>query len=225
MEEKEVLAQESPEQTIQIKPSGRKKMLPIVLAGCLLLAVVLLCLVRANQFTLSIRLEGEEDLLLEYGETYHDPGAAAILSGKWLFAQGFTPENAVITIETDLQENVLGKYSLTYTAEAFGMKATASRTVRVVDSVAPVILLNQTQRTILPGQPYIEEGYVAMDNYDGILTDKVRRVEELGVITYTVMDSSGNPTVAERVIPYYDPLAPELVLEGGENLVIPCGSV
>lgn len=225
MEEKEVLAQESPEQTIQIKPSGRKKMLPIVLAGCLLLAVVLLCLVRANQFTLSIRLEGEEDLLLEYGETYHDPGAAAILSGKWLFAQGFTPENAVITIETDLQENVLGKYSLTYTAEAFGMKATASRTVRVVDSVAPVILLNQTQRTILPGQPYIEEGYVAMDNYDGILTDKVRRVEELGVITYTVMDSSGNPTVAERVIPYYDPLAPELVLEGGENLVIPCGSI
>ena len=226
MEEKEVLAQDHPEQTVQIKPSGKKKKrLPLVLAGCVLLAAGLFWLICANRFSLSIRLDGQQDMLLEYGDTYQEPGASAVLSGRWLFAQGLTPEDAVITVETDLQEDVLGKYTLTYTAEAFGLQATATRTVRVVDSEAPVIILNKSNKTVLPGQPYIEEGYAAMDNYDGILTDKVRKVEELGVITYTVMDSSGNPTVAQREIPYYDPLAPELVLEGGENLAIPCGTI
>ena len=226
MEEKETLSQESREQTLLVKPSGRKKrILPIVLVVILLLATGAVWLVQANEFVLTIRLDGEQEMLLECGEVYQEPGAAAVLSGKWLFSQEYAPDDVAVTVETDLQPDVLGKYTITYSAEIYGLHATASRSVRVVDSVAPVIMLNRTQRTVLPGQPYIEEGYAAIDNYDGILTDQVRRVEDLGVVTYTVMDSSGNPTVVEREIPYYDPLAPELVLEGGESIVIPCGTI
>ena len=226
MEERETQSQNTPEQTVHRKPSGknRKRIILCVLAVCFLLAAGIGWLVYANNFTLSIHLEGEAELLLEYGDTYQEPGAAAVLSGKWLFADGFTPEDAVVTMETDLQPDVLGKYTINYSAQLYGLQATASRTVRVVDCVAPVIFLNRSGKTILPGQPYVEEGYVAVDNLDGNLTDQVRRVEELGVITYTVMDSSGNPTVVEREIPYYDPLAPELVLEGGENITIFCGT-
>ena len=226
MEEKEILAQGSPDQTVLVKPSGRRKrILHLVLAMFLLMAAGTGWLVRANEFALSIHLDGEQELLLEYGETYQEPGAAAVLSGKRLFSQGYAPDNVAITVETDLQEDVLGKYTVTYSAEAYGLRAVASRTVRVVDTVAPVIVLNRSNRTFLPGQPYVEEGFVAMDNHDGNLTDRVHRVEDLGVITYTVMDASGNPTVVEREIPYYDPVAPELVLEGGEAIAIPCGTI
>ena len=65
------------------------------------------------------------------------------------------------------------------------------------------------------GEPYVEEGYTATDEYDGDLTAQVNAVEENGVVTYRVSDRSGNETVVQRQIRYFDPIAPSLDLEGG----------
>ena len=194
MEEKEILpgcedAQipEKPEpaaEEVLVKPQGRKKWIPAaVLGGIVLLAAGLVWLFFANQFRLTIELEGEAELLLEYGQAYQEPGARAVLSGNWLLHSGISPEEAEVTMETDLQENVLGKYTVTYSAELYGWKASAQRSIRVVDSQCPVITLVETGATILPGTPYEEEGFTASDNYDGDITDKVHRTEELGIIT------------------------------------------
>ena len=204
---------------------SRKWVAALILAAVLAVAGACAWLVYANEFQLNIVLEGEQELLLEYGDRYVEPGAHPVLSGKWLLAEGVAAEEAAFLVETDLQEDVLGKYTITYTAEYHGLTASAQRTVRVVDTVCPIITLKKSDKTILPGRAYEEEGFVAVDNHDGNLTDKVRRVEEMGVITYTVMDSSGNPASVEREIPYFDPLAPELTLEGGEEILIPCGTV
>ena len=218
MEEENILpepSEASPEAVLK-KPHSRKRWLPAaILAAVLVMAAGLGWLYSANQFVLSIVLEGDPEILLEYGSHYEEPGAKAVISGKWLLRSGYTPEEVQIKTRTDLQENVLGKYTVTYWVEVYGWKATAQRTVRVVDSVAPVIILNRSSNTILPGQVYEEEGFTAVDNYDGNLTDKVHRTEELGVITYTVMDSSGNPASVKR----------EVILEGGEEITIACGSV
>ena len=178
-----------------------------------------------NEFTLDIALIGEPELLLEYGDTYREPGAKPVLRGKWLFRSGLVPPEVEIHVESDLQEDALGKYTVTYSAEFNGWQATAQRQVRVVDNVCPVITLKKTGQTVLPGQRYEEEGYVAVDNHDGNLTDKVRRIEKQGVVTYTVVDSSGNPTSVQREITYFDPTPPELVLLGGEEITIPCGTI
>lgn len=225
MEEKEIRT-DQPE-TVLIQP--QKKSPGKWIAGILLFLTVAAVggfwLFLENRFHLELILEGAEEVILEYGQAYQEPGAQAVLRGRWLFAEGYLPEDLPIQIQTDLREDTLGKYTVTYSASLYGWTASASRSIRVVDSICPVISLNKSGKTVLPGQPYIEEGYVAVDNHDGNLTDQVRRVEEMGVITYTVIDSSGNPTSVQRAIPYFDPEAPELVLEGGEELAIPCGMI
>lgn len=224
MEEKENLSDQIPADSVQVKPSGRKRWLPI-LGLVLLLAAGLGWLVRVNEFVMTIHLEGEQELLVEYGETYREPGAKAVISGRWLFHRGFIPEDITVEVQSDLKEDTLGKYTVVYNAKGYGLQASAQRTVRVVDSVSPVIILNKSDKTVLPGQPYVEEGFAAIDNHDGILTHKVRRMEEPGIITYSVIDSSGNPASVQREIPYFDPYGPEIILEGGEQVTISCGTI
>lgn len=226
MEEKEILPQSPGTEDVLVKPTGKKKrILPAVLALVLLLAAALGWFLYANEFTLTIQLAGEPEMLVEYGKGYEEPGAEAVLSGRWLFRSGVVPKDVLVELQTDLQENVMGKYTVTYSAEYLGLTATARRSLRVVDTVSPIITLKKTDNTILPGQPYEEEGFVAVDNYDGNLTDRVKRTVEADVITYTVMDSSGNPASVTRTIPYFDPEAPELILEAGEAVTISCGTI
>jgi peptidoglycan/xylan/chitin deacetylase (PgdA/CDA1 family) len=69
----------------------------------------------------------------------------------------------------------------------------------------------------------VEEGYTAIDGYDGDITDRVERTEENGTITYRVSDMAGNETVITRNIRYDDPVAPELTLKGESIVVIKVG--
>lgn len=218
---------DSAENEVLKKPERkRKKWIPAAMVLLLLLTVLgAAWLFYANQFVLSIQLKGDSELILKYGDAYVEPGAKLVLSGRWLLQGGLTPEDISVRVTSDLQEDTVGKYTVTYSAEYLLWQAAAQRSVRVVDTVCPVITLRTTGKTILPGQPYDEEGFLAVDNYDGNLTDQVRRTEKMGVITYTVIDSSGNPAYVEREIPYYDPLPPEILLEGGEEITIPCGTV
>ena len=224
----EILAEaENLSEQILKKPqkNRRKWILVGILAVIVLLAAATVWFIYANEFRLEIQLSGEAEMLVEYGKPYQEPGAEVLLKGRWLFREGIIPEDVVIQIETDLNQDKMGKYTVAYSAGYYGLEAAAQRSVRVADTVCPVLTLKTTGKTILPGRPYEEEGYMAVDNFDGNLTDKVIRKEEMGKIIYTVMDSSGNPAYAERQIPYYDPEAPELVLEGEEELVIPCGTI
>jgi len=227
MEHMDGMIPRNPEETVLVQPEKKnsKKRLAALLSVLVLISAGFVSAFFANDFRLDIVLDGEADTLVEYGDSYQEPGARVVLSGKWLLKNGYTPEKAVLQTSTDFREDVLGKYTVNYEASFYGFKASAQRTVRLVDMVSPLITLMHTGQTVLPGQRYEEEGFVAVDNHDGNLTDRVRRTEELGVITYSVMDSSGNPAYVERKIPYFDPEAPELLLVGGEEIVIPCGQV
>ena len=232
MEEKMILPES---ETVEVHTEGevlkkpqksRRKWIAIgILSVIVLLVTGVVWFLNANEFRLEIQLSGEEEFLVEYGKPYQEPGAAVLLKGKWLFEDGITPKDAALQIETDLNEEKMGKYTVAYSVAYHGLEAAAQRIVRVADTVCPVLTLKTTGKTILPGRPYVEEGFVAVDNFDGNLTDKVIRKEEMGKVIYTVMDSSGNPAYAERIIPYYDPESPELILEGEENVTIPCGTI
>ena len=200
-------------------------------AGVILLLIALLAaswyiIFRVNQFAFEITLKGMPEEILEFGVPYEDPGVQVTLSGTLFWKNGICPEKTVVHVQSDLQEDRVGSYTMVYTAELYGWQTTARRTIRVVDTEKPIlILLDPSDATILPGKSYVEEGYIALDNYDGNITDRVKRTEEAGVITYVVMDSSGNPTSAQREIPYDDPLAPEIHLNEGDHLVIPAGMI
>lgn len=177
-----------------------------------------------NRFSLEVCLTGENSVLLEYGDNYQDPGAFIRLRGTLFFREGVYPEQATLKVENPLQEQKLGKYTICYRANFLWLDAEAERTVSVIDSQCPVITLTEdSSEKQNPGTVYTESGFQAWDNYDGDITDRVIRTEEMGKIIYAVTDSSGNPAMIERIVPYHDPIPPQIVLEGGTDYRIPTG--
>ncbi len=170
---------------------------------------------------LELKLRGAEEITLEYGEVYEEAGAQALY---------FAP--AVIQTYRTVQVQVAGQvdqrpgsYVLTYTATAEGLTQVLERRVHIVDTTAPVITLtSDPSYYTLPGKPYQEEGFQAMDSCDGDLTDKVQRTEKDGKVIYSVSDSAGNSTRVEREIVYGDQMAPVIQLLGSETITMQAGA-
>lgn len=205
--------------------NNQKKLvrLIIVLVAVLALVAILgLVLAVRNAYDLRIALTGGRTITLEYGSEFRDPGAAAWIRGKNLPEEGLDLTDK-ITVEGTVDTSKVGKYVLTYTVRytenGQDLTVTEERTVKVVDTQAPVITLTTNPDSFTyPGHEYEEEGFVAIDGYDGDITHLVKRTEEFGVVTYRVKDSSGNEAVVQRTINYDDPEAPVITLVG-ENPV------
>ena len=203
---------------------GWKRVLLGLAAFGVLLVLAAVILFRANRVALVIELRGAEEMTLEYGEKFSDPGAKMMVYGTLFWKDGRIPKDAVIGIQGSVDDSTPGEYTHTYTADYRGLHANENRIVRVVDSVCPEIILTpDPDGTLIPGKPYQEAGYKAVDNCDGDITDRVIRTEEYGKILYSVSDSSGNVGYAQRDIPFYDPIAPEIHLEGGGEYTISAG--
>lgn len=197
-----------------------RRHLTLALALALTLAAILFLLV-GNQWRLDMNLNGEAEQVLELGETYQEEGAVARFHGGILFQNGW---NVKVLRTGKVDTSKIGRYPLVYWGRSLGWTTTLKRTVVVQDTTAPVITLVQDpDHYTLPGHPYQEEGYSAVDNYDGDLTDRVDIRQHDGIVTYSVSDSSGNTTIVHRTIYYDDPIAPELSLKGGDTVTINAG--
>jgi len=199
-----------------------KKAIRIVLICVLTLIAVTIgaAAIRAWEWAnpIELRLNGIQDMYIEVGQSYVEEGAVAEIIRKDSTAQ--IPVTQTGQVNTDK----IGNYLIKYTAKAEGFLCTEYRYVHVIDSEAPVITLTFIPNAYtLLGQTYQEEGFKATDNYDGDLTDRVKRKEKDGVMTYTVTDSFGNITSVTRTINYIDPNAPMLTLEGGQAAFIMVG--
>ena len=173
-----------------------------------------------NQFFLEVTPVGEPHVVQEYGEEFTDPGVKILLKGTKFLTEGIEPD-AELTVSGQVQQEQTGRYVLDYEVRFFWLQGHAKRVVSVIDSQAPMITLLADPEEI--PFPYEESGYYAFDAYDGDITDKVIRIESMGLITYAVTDSSGNPAYVERQVPFHDPIPPEIFLDGGEAVQIPAG--
>ncbi len=190
----------------------------LIMAGVALVVLALLIGVAAS---LSIDLElsvngGTEPIQLVYGkDTYQEAGATATANGK----------DIEVTISGTVDMAKLGTYKITYKAQYLWLTKTAVREVKVVDTTAPVITLKTIPGQLtLPGEEYQEEGFTAIDDYDGDITDKVQTRTENDIVYYTVADSSGNETTVERQIARTDIIAPTITLKGEASITINAGS-
>lgn len=204
-------------------PKSLIKWTLIVMLTILLLAFAgWFLLFRLNTFTLSIELSGPETMVLEYGESFSDPGAELLFNGTLFLPQGIRPEQATLTTSGTVDTNTLGEYTINYAAQFCRFTAEASRTVILQDTQSPTITLTEDSEST--PYPYQEAGFTAADNYDGDLTAKVQRIEEPDRIIYSVTDSSGNTTTVYREIPPFDPTLPRILLEGDEVCTITVGT-
>ena len=188
---------------------------PYLLAiGIPLLILALVFVVLLATVQLKLVLNDGSDITLEYGQSYSDPGASA----SFLFF------NVDVESQGQVSGDQLGSYSITYTAKLLGKTATVQRTVTVVDTTAPtIVLVHKDNAFTLPGHDYQEEGFVAEDNHDGDITHKVQRMISDGYVHYRVTDSSGNVAEVKREIVYNDITAPELTLQGNATIYMTAG--
>lgn len=195
-------------------------------AFLLMVVTVSAIIIHKNVFTLDVFLNGEEQIVLGYGDTYEEKGINASFYGSLLLKE---PRDATVQTSGTVDASVTGTYTLTYEAVYIldyyvGQKMytnTIERTVEVVDTVPPVIeLVYDPEAYTIPGESYKEEGYSAADEYDGDLTDKVLWEEKDGKVYYSVSDLSGNIFKTEREIYYYDPYPPEIILSGDTEITL-----
>ena len=172
----------------------------------------------------SITVLGDNPLTVEVGAAFSDPGVTVYDQ------DGSSTYTTTGTVDT----NVLGAYTLTYTAvDNSGNQATATRTVNVVDTTAPVItLIGDSQVNLEVGSTYTDAGATASDNYDGDISSQIVVVNNVDVntlgsytVTYSVSDSSSNAaSVVTRTVNVVDQTAPTITILGDNPATIEAGS-
>lgn len=205
-------------------PKRKKRIWPVVLVCVLVLILALLSAVvwLMNTLYLEIQLNGDRNVTIQYGESYTDPGAVAVLKSNVL-------GEFVLDLPVEAKEQVdiskPGKYAFHYVVDFWWLQDTNNRTVTVQDNEAPEITLISVPGSFtLPGQEYQEEGFVATDNADGDITAQVQRTVTETEVIYTVTDSSGNTTEVRRTIVYGDTEPPVLTLNEGTEIAVNVGT-
>ena len=176
---------------------------------------------RYGGFEVTVKLNGDANVELKFGEAFEDPMAFSSFQGKYLVKN---PLTVPVRVEGEVDPSRIGTYEIIYTARYGLWSAKTHRTVRIVDRIKPRILLTGGPvSTYLPGETYQEEGFLARDNYDGDLTDCVEVRKFHNRIIYTVTDSSGNKAEAVRKIICEDPVPPTISLAGDMEMVLHVG--
>ncbi len=129
--------------------------------------------------------------------------------------------NDKIKVSGNVNVNKVGSYELVYNVRIFIYKLQKKVKVNVVDKIPPVItLIGNNESNACSTNSYIEEGYTALDNYDGDITDKVVIENNINERIYKVKDTSNNESSITRKINITDVEGPTIKLKGSENVYV-----
>lgn len=190
---------------------------------CFILIVIGICvilLMTTIKKEITFSLNGDEVISLYLMEEYTELGVKSEIC-SWFVCKDISNE---VTIKGSVNNKEIGEYILEYIIDYGDKSIVAKRTVKVLDNISPVIELKGNKEIKLcPIKTYKEEGYIATDNYDGDITDKIIKTVENNTIYYTVEDSSGNSTTVERKYTYTDNKKPNIELIGKDTIYHPLG--
>ncbi|MBE5890161.1 MAG: DUF5011 domain-containing protein [Lachnospiraceae bacterium] len=193
--------------------------LAAILITLIALFVVLLIF---NKKTIKFSIKDGGVTKVEYGESFDPKSVTAVYTGTIFSFMKKDCTVKQIEGETDFSQLDLGEYPVKFKATYGSESKECSQTILVQDTTGPEITL-EGEGYASPGTTYKEEGYTAIDNYDGDVTDKVEVSASEDKVKYTVTDSHGNSTTVERTITYKDVFAPEITLTDGEKVLIQLG--
>lgn len=149
---------------------------------------------------LKIKLNGKDNIVINYKDKYNDEGAHASYKNKDISKD--------IKVITDINLEKIGEYTYTYSINYKKQSKSISRKVKIVDVESPVITLNgEKELSIYTGSSYEEKNATALDNYDGDISNKISvsgnvDTSKIGeyIISYKVVDSSNNEATIERKV-------------------------
>ena len=185
----------------------------------ILIIIVTFCITITGLFIflyskINLELNGESEVVINFGDSYQDDGVIATYNKKSI--------NEKVTIINNIDYNNLGNYYIKYhVCNGFICKS-VKRKVQIVDNEKPTIELKGANPCYLYDEKYQEYGYIVKDNYDTNLEVKITGVENIDynkngtyLVTYEVLDSSGNKTVVTREVIK----SPKIVVKNGITYV------
>jgi PKD repeat protein len=176
-------------------------------------------------------LLGNDPMKLEVGNAYVEPGVS--ISDNYNTSAQL---NSRVVINSNLDVTRLGTYTVTYqlTDLSGNQAATLTRTVIVIDTIAPVITLIGAQLdSVEVFHPYTDLGVTVSDNYNNVSDIAInvtgtfytqftggKNPNLLGsyTIIYTATDKSGNKSTVTRTVLVKDHQAPVIALKGDVGL-------
>lgn len=177
-----------------------KKKVIIILSIIVCVIIILVLLFAIFNPFLTIKLNGNDNTVVEYGSHYKEKNATSKsllinLSNK-------------IKISSNVDEKKIGNYKVKYEIKYLLKTKTITRNVKVEDTTLPTITLKgKSEVNMYVGDKYSEAGYSAFDNYDQDITNKVKVNNSCDYskkgkceILYEVSDSSGNKASIKRVV-------------------------
>lgn len=198
-----------------------KKRYIILAVSVAFFCVLTLVLLIYNRTSLKLSAKDGETLTLEYGIDTLPPVTALF----WESAFEKEGIEVPVTSQGNVDETTLGTYTITHTASFEGKTVSATQTIIIQDTTAPVITLEGGDIGYYsPGYSYNETGYTAIDNYDGDITDQVICTKTDDSITYTVTDTMGNSSSVTRKLECKDVVAPVITLNGDTRVELEYGA-
>ncbi|NNF65558.1 MAG: DUF5011 domain-containing protein [Acidimicrobiia bacterium] len=173
-------------------------------------------------------VKGSNPLTMEAGQLYVEAGATAS------DAKDGDLTASVIVDASLLNAGRPGTYTVSYrVTDSDGKQATAQRTVKVIDTTKPKIVLKGADpQTIEAGGAYVELGATAADNDTSFAASAVPDASGVDAsrpgtytVTYSVSDSSGNSAnPAVRTVNVVDTTKPVITLQGANPQNIETGN-
>ena len=185
-------------------------------------AVVQRTVVVTDNIAPVVTLNGLPLITVEVATAFVDPGVS--------FSDACDPDPILVIDDGGLDTNVPATYVLTYTVtDASGNGTAVQRTVTVVDTTAPTILLTGANPQLLEcPAPYAELGATVVDAGDPAPTLAIdasavnAALPGTYAVVYTATDAAGNVATATRAVVVGDNTAPVVVLNGDAMVTVEC---
>ena len=151
--------------------------------------------------TPQITLKGDAVMEVTMKDGYTEPGAEASFSFHDI-------TDHIVIDASDVNDDKVGTYTVTYTVDYLDKTAVETRTVNVVDKEPPEITLTEGEHiTVRTATKFEDPGAFAIDDSDGDVTDQITAKGYVDTynkgdyeIEYTVTDSYGNEAKAVRTV-------------------------
>lgn len=179
-----------------------KKLKPILLitGGIILIAIIIFVIIALlnNSDKYTLELLGEENITINLGENYVEPGYKA-------YDKKDNDVTAEVKVLNEIDTSKIGKYEILYTIG----NVNKVRYITVIEALEETyIYLKGTANMYLEiGEKYKEPGYQVYDSIDQDLTEKVKvsgtvNSNKIGTyqITYSVVNSRNITTTVKRTV-------------------------
>ncbi len=161
-------------------------------------------------------LLGQEEIIINYNETYSEPGYKAHILSMDISDK--------ITTNSNVENGKLGEYHIDYLLKYGYITLKKKRNIKVVDNIPPIIEGVEAEIKMCPNKEIDSIEYAVTDEYDG----NVKDISSINVlddkIIITARDKSKNEIIKEVKVIKEDTEKPKITLKGYQNVYLVTGA-